>query len=55
MHAAENGHTTTVQALLDAGANAGHKCKDGRTALSIAKKNKHEEVVKCLRFHDAIS
>lgn len=48
MWAAGYGRTATVKALLDAGARAGLRDNRGKTALDIAREQKHEETVRLL-------
>ena len=50
--AAINGHTTTVQALLDAKADASLRKINGRTALMLAEQFKHTATAQVLRQHD---
>ena len=49
MEAARQGHTDTVRALLEKGADAKGKDRDGETALSLAEKQKHGEVAALLK------
>ena len=49
MVAAWRGHTDTVKALLDAGANVNAQDGDGETALSLAMKEGHTETANALR------
>ena len=51
MGAAVNGHTTIVQALLDAKADASLQTIDGSTALMHAEDQKHIETAQLLRHH----
>jgi ankyrin repeat protein len=44
--AAENGHTVTVKALIDAKANVNAKNNDGNTALMLAAVRCRSEVMK---------
>eukprot|EP00808_Paulinella_micropora_P024421 g36705.t1 len=46
--AAYNGHTATAEVLLAAGANIGHKCEEGKTALEWAREKGHHETAKML-------
>lgn len=49
MLAAEHGHTTTVHALITAGADANHQStKDGGTALMRAASKGHSATVQAL-------
>jgi uncharacterized protein len=48
MWAAGKGHEAIVRMLLDAGANVGAAASDGRTALTFAKTQKRDEIVKLL-------
>lgn len=47
--AATYGHKEAVGLLLDQGANKDHKTTDKLTALDIAQKNGHKEVVRILK------
>jgi ankyrin repeat protein len=47
--AAANGHTDSVRALLDAGADVDAKSDDGVTALMAAERNGHNDIVGLLR------
>jgi ankyrin repeat protein len=49
MVSAQDGHTATVQALLDAGADVNTKSKFGWTALGLAAKEGHTAVVQLLK------
>ena len=49
MYAANIGHTNTVHALLAEGADVNAKDNDGNTALMIAKKRGHKEIVRVLK------
>lgn len=49
MKAAEEGHSATVEALLQAGADMVAKDKDGATALELAQENKPVGIVKLLK------
>jgi len=46
--AAANGHTEVVKLLLAKGADRDAEYQDGTTALSIATKNKHADIVALL-------
>lgn len=46
--AASNGYERVVQFLINEGANRAAKDKDGRTPLDLAKKKKHNKVVRLL-------
>jgi len=48
MKSAVGGHTERVSALLAAGANVDTRLPDGTTALSLAKKKRHSDVVALL-------
>ena len=43
------GHTATVQALLEAGADVNATNNEGETALAVAQNNGHTEMVEILR------
>ena len=51
MGAAANGHTTIVQALLDAKADASLQATNGITALMLAEQRKHAATAQLLRQH----
>ena len=51
MATANNGYTTTVQALLDVKADASLQDNDGDTALVLAEHNKHTATAQLLRHH----
>ena len=51
MHAAADGSSTTVQALLDAEADASLQDNDGWTALMWAEKGKRTATAQLLRQH----
>ncbi|KAH7053483.1 ankyrin repeat-containing domain protein [Macrophomina phaseolina] len=52
--AAKHGRETTVQKLLDEGANVQAMTDDGRTSLSLAAGNGHEGMVKLLLGNDGV-
>lgn len=54
MDAARDGKTRVVMLLLEAGANPSAQTTHGRTALSIAEENQHEEVARLLREAGAV-
>ena len=51
MRAAWNGHTDTVKALLEAGADVGLRDKSGRTALDYASDLGYQDIILLLRPH----
>jgi ankyrin repeat protein/beta-lactamase regulating signal transducer with metallopeptidase domain len=51
--ACEKGHKDIAEILITNGANINAKTKRGKTALSLAKKNGHEQVVELLSEHRA--
>ena len=51
MHAAASGHTTIVQALLDAKADALLQARGNKTALMWAEQHKHTAIAQLLRQH----
>ena len=51
MYAAINGHTTSVQALLDAKADASPQNTKGSTALELAEQFKRTEIAQLLQQH----
>ena len=44
----QEGHIEVVRALIQADADVHHVANDGATALSLAKQNKHSEIVALL-------
>ena len=49
MWAAANGHTTTVNLLLERGADAGARDNRGKTAVAMAIEGGHKETEQALR------
>jgi hypothetical protein len=48
MRAAKEGHLDTVKVLIEYGADTNIRNKDGETALSLAEKNKFEDMAQAL-------
>ena len=46
--AAMNGHTSTVQTLIDADADVNAKTENDITPLNLARKNEHSEITRIL-------
>ena len=51
IEASENGYTETVAMLLENGADVNAENSDGDTALMLASKNGHNDIVKLLKQH----
>jgi len=49
MMAAEKGHLSTFKTLMNAGADINAKNKFGHTALTIAQKNGHPDIVQTIK------
>ena len=54
MYASREGHTSTVELLIEKGANLEATSKDGGTALTIAQRNGHPDVVRLLQAAQAV-
>jgi len=53
MFACSNGKVDLVKHLVSKGADVNLKTKDGATALSLAKKEKNDEIIKILKANGA--